>query len=258
MLALAVFACAVCIAHFEARRSAYRDKAERRQAFRTSVALGAAAALIEALVSHASFEIRYSAGFAASFVAVCILDDFFFYICHRLSHRVAFFWATHSVHHSPARFNFFASLRQPPTWPLTPAAVAPIMLYMAGIPLTLLAGSGILRAVYNFVLHTERVRRLPAWVEYVFNTPSHHRVHHSAQAEMIDTNFGAVLIVWDRLFGTFAKEPCSGVTRYGVLHPAPEESARAVFLHPWRRLFRRAAAVRSLAGKASVFLKPPA
>jgi sterol desaturase/sphingolipid hydroxylase (fatty acid hydroxylase superfamily) len=168
------------------------------------------------------------------------------------------FWASHYVHHSPLRFDFFTGLRQPPSWVFTPAAAAPVLLILMGAPVAVVAASGVLRAAHHFLLHTERVRRLPAWCEWIFNTPSHHRVHHSSAADHLDRNFGAVLIVWDRIFGTFMAEPAGGVAAYGVLDPAGQVSALAVVAHPWRRLAERIAQERTLAGKAVTLFSPPA
>ena len=95
-------------------------------------------------------------------------------------------------------------------------------------------------------------------MEWIFNTPSHHRVHHSSAAEHLDKNFGAVLIVWDRIFGTFTPEPAGGVAAYGVLDPAARASAWGVVTHPWQRLVERAAQKRTLAGKAVALFGPPA
>ncbi|MDT9593665.1 sterol desaturase family protein [Nocardioides zeae] len=139
--------------------------------------------------------------------------DLGYYAHHRFSHRVRIAWAGHQAHHSSEFMNFGTALRQ--KWnpwfefffwlPLPLLGFAPWTLYVAfGVNL-----------VYQFFTHTELVDRLPRPVEYVFNTPSHHRVHHGSDPEYLDRNYGGILIVWDRLFGTFAPErhrPTYGLT----------------------------------------------
>ncbi|MFB7868023.1 sterol desaturase family protein [Streptomyces sp. NPDC056069] len=143
-----------------------------------------------------------------------IVQDFFYYWQHRGHHVIRILWACHVVHHSSRRFNLTTALRQPWTaftsWPfylpmialgVHPAAVA--FCYSANL-------------VYQFWIHTERIDKLPRPLEYIFNTPSHHRVHHASQGGYLDRNFGGILIVWDRMFGTWAREthkPVFGLTK---------------------------------------------
>ena len=138
-------------------------------------------------------------------------DDLAYYWFHRISHVCRFFWASHVVHHSSRHFNLSTALRQ--TW--VPMTYLPfwLPLLLVGFPpwMVLLAQSWSL--IYQFGLHTERIGRLPRPVEAVFNTPSHHRVHHGANEEYLDRNYGGILIIWDRLFGSF--EPEGERVRYG-------------------------------------------
>ncbi len=147
-------------------------------------------------------------------VLVILGVDLGYYFHHRFSHRVRIAWAGHQAHHSSEFMNFGTALRQ--KWnpwfefffwlPLPLLGFAPWTLYVAfGINL-----------IFQFYVHTELVHRLPRPVEYVFNTPSHHRVHHGSDPEYLDKNYGGILIVWDRLFGTFAQErqrPTYGLTK---------------------------------------------
>jgi sterol desaturase/sphingolipid hydroxylase (fatty acid hydroxylase superfamily) len=258
VLALLIFLTAIGLAFLESRRGAYRDEGQWRGELRISIVLGAAAVLVEmALARDVGAEPGWGAVLALT-AAIFIADDLLYYVSHRMAHRMEIFWASHYVHHSPLRFDFFTGLRQPPSWLFTPAAAAPVLLILLGAPVAVVAASGALRAAHHFLLHTERVRRLPGWVEWVFNTPSHHRVHHSSAADHLDKNFGAVLIIWDRMFGTFRSEPAAGVAAYGVLDPAARASALGVVTHPWRRLAERVAQKRTLAGKAVTLFSPPA
>ncbi|MBC7767206.1 MAG: sterol desaturase family protein [Phycisphaerales bacterium] len=257
MLVLLVFLGAAGIAFLEASRCAYRSDGEWRDELQASLILGVAAALIEMFIARSGAPNEPSSAGFVLVAGVFLLDDLLYYASHRAAHRIGVFWASHSVHHSSLHFDFFTGLRQPPTWLMTPAAAAPLFLIAAGAPVWVVAASGGLRALHHFLLHTERVRRLPAWVELVFNTPSHHRVHHSSEDGLIDKNFCAVLIVWDRIFGTFAPEPAGGVSKYGVLDAASEGSVLSIVVHPWRRLVQRATRARTGAGKFAALFAPP-
>jgi sterol desaturase/sphingolipid hydroxylase (fatty acid hydroxylase superfamily) len=140
--------------------------------------------------------------------------DLGYYAWHRASHVVNALWAVHVVHHHSEDYNFAVALRQPL---LEPVTWAPFFAALAvlGVPFEIYFVSFTANLFFQFWLHTELVGRLPAPVRWVFNTPSHHRVHHGIDAEYLDRNYGGVLIVWDRLFGTFTPErqaPTYGTT----------------------------------------------
>jgi len=146
----------------------------------------------------------------AAFVGV----DVIYYWWHRASHRIGFLWAAHVVHHQSEDYNLAVALRQAV---LTPLTYMPFTLPLAllGVPPVAYATAQALSTLYQFWIHTELVGKLGP-LERIINTPSHHRVHHGRDAQYLDRNYGAVLIVWDRLFGTFAPEaarPTYGVTR---------------------------------------------
>jgi sterol desaturase/sphingolipid hydroxylase (fatty acid hydroxylase superfamily) len=139
-----------------------------------------------------------------TWVLLFFADDFAYYWYHRLHHEVRVLWASHVVHHSSERYNFSTALRQP--W--TPFTALPFWLPLAavGIPPWLVMFELSVNLTYQFFLHTERIDKLHPWFEWVFNTPSHHRVHHGSQPAYLDRNYGGILILWDRLFGTFEPE----------------------------------------------------
>ena len=152
-------------------------------------------------------------GFALLFVA----SDLTFYATHVAMHKLRYGWASHVTHHSSPRFNLSTALRQNFLFDLSGLAI------LWWLPLALIGFDKMsaivaieLNLLYQFFLHTEVVRRLPGWFEAVFNTPSHHRVHHGCNPAQIDRNFGGVLIIWDRLFGTFIDERDAGRIDYGV------------------------------------------
>lgn len=130
--------------------------------------------------------------------------DFAYYWHHRWEHEVRLFWANHVNHHSSRYFNFSTALRQPWTPVLGIVLYPPLALI--GVRPWMILFSGGLNLIYQFWIHTEAVNRLPRAFELVFNTPSHHRVHHGKNLQYLDKNYGGVLILWDRLFGTFEEE----------------------------------------------------
>ena len=148
--------------------------------------------------------VHLSASNPWTWVALFVADDFVFYWYHRYHHTVRLFWASHVVHHSSQRYNLSTALRQP--W--TPVTQLPFWLPLAFLgfaPWMILLQQSI-SLIYQFFIHTERVDKLGRPVEFIMNTPSHHRVHHGSNRQYLDKNYGGTLIVWDRLFGTFEAE----------------------------------------------------
>jgi len=147
-----------------------------------------------------------------TWVLMLLGQELVFYAYHRASHRVRLLWAGHQVHHSSEHYNFSTALRQ--KW--TPYFQLPFwsVLALCGIPPWMILTGLSIDLVYQFFVHTEKVGKLPRWFEYVFNTPSHHRVHHGSDEEYLDANYGGILIIWDRLFGSFVGE--RDRVRYGL------------------------------------------
>lgn len=152
-----------------------------------------------------------------------VLYDFIFYWAHRWGHEINFFWGAHVVHHQSEEYNLSVALRQP--W------FHHLISFFLFIPLPLLGFNPIIIGVvslvstlYQFWIHTKGINKLPKPIEFIFNTPSHHRVHHAVNPKYIDKNHGAVLIIWDRIFGTFQIEeeaPVYGITtQFESLNPA--------------------------------------
>ncbi|MEP3420928.1 MAG: sterol desaturase family protein [Erythrobacter sp.] len=142
----------------------------------------------------------------ASLIACFILDDSRFYWHHRVAHRVRWVWAMHVTHHSSQQFNFSVALRQSWTKHFTGTMMFKVPLVLIGFDPIAVLFCGVINATYQFFLHTELVNRMPRWYEFIFNTPSHHRVHHGRNPEYLDANYAGTLIVWDRMFGTFVEE----------------------------------------------------
>ena len=188
-----------------------------------------------------------------AWVALFFADDFAFYWYHRVSHEVRVFWGSHVVHHSSQYFNLSTALRQPwvpmtafPFWiPLAVAGFAPWMILLQqAISLT-----------YQFFIHTERVRRLPRGIEAVFNTPSHHRVHHGSNGIYLDRNYGGILIMWDRLLGTFQGE--TEPVRYGLTKNIDTHNPARVALHEYAAMWRDMRVARGWRHRLAIALHGP-
>lgn len=173
---------------------------------------------------------------AAGFVAV----EFAYYWFHRASHRVRWLWASHSVHHSAEQLTLLASLRLGWTNLFSAGWIFYLPLVLIGfdprIIFTLLAFN--LR--YQFFLHSEAVGRLGP-VEWIFNTPAHHRLHHASNDCYIDRNYGGVLILFDRLFGTLAGDIPGEAPRYGLAHRPPITNPIRLAFREWIAMFGDAA-----------------
>ncbi|HTU15437.1 MAG TPA: sterol desaturase family protein [Solirubrobacterales bacterium] len=166
-------------------------------------------------------------------VLLFFADDLAFYCYHRSHHRIRLFWASHVVHHSSEHYNLSTALRQ--DWsPFTGSMFwMPLGLFFEPWMIVLAMSWNLL---YQFTLHTETIDRLPRPVEFVFNTPSHHRVHHGSQEQYLDRNYAGILIIWDRLFGSF--EPEGERVRYGLTRNIetfhPVKVAYGEFASIWR------------------------
>lgn len=174
---------------------------------------------------------------------VFVGQEFCYYWMHRADHRIRWLWATHAVHHSTNQFNLSAAYRLGWTAPISGAALffAPLV-YVGAPPYVVLAALAI-NLVYQFWLHTELIGRLGP-LEWILNTPSHHRVHHASNSEYIDRNFGGMLIVFDRLFGTFAAERDDVACRYGLVTRLTTYNPLRIAFHAWWAMLRDLARAR--------------
>ena len=150
----------------------------------------------------------------AMWLLTFVLIDLIFYVYHRLSHRVRFLWAIHMSHHSSEEMNFAVSFRQ--AW-FGPLSKVPFFMVMPliGFDPTIIAVAGVISTLWGIVGHTQIVNKLGP-LEYLFNTPSHHRVHHGSNPEYIDKNYGNLFIIWDKMFGTF--EPEKAPVTFGLVN----------------------------------------
>ncbi|MFK0170427.1 sterol desaturase family protein [Streptomyces sp. NPDC090306] len=207
--------------------------------------------LYAALFTVAPWHLSPSSGW--TWVALFFADDLAYYVFHRSHHRVRVLWASHVVHHSSIRFNLSTALRQ--SW--TPMTTLPFWLPLAllGIPPWMILLQQSFSLIYQFFLHTERVDKLWRPVEWVFNTPSHHRVHHGSNNVYLDRNYAGILIVWDRLFGTF--EPEGERVVYGLTKNIATYNPLRVAFHEYAAAWRDVRAARRWRDRVGYVFGPP-
>ena len=171
--------------------------------------------------------------------------EFCYYWFHRLTHQIPWLWATHAVHHSTTHFNLSATYRLGWTGWLSGNFLFFVPLCWLGFhpgAISICLGINLL---YQFWIHTELIPKL-SWLEWIFNTPSHHRVHHGANPEYINHNYGGILIIFDRLFGTFTAERLDCPPIYGLTHPLRCYNPVKIALHRWNKLFQELKVAKTL------------
>lgn len=172
-----------------------------------------------------------------AWAALFLLDDFIYYWFHRLNHSVRIFWAGHVSHHSAIKMNYVTALRQ--------GVGERIPKYLFWLPLPLLGFDALmvfsmmsLNLFYQFWTHTELIHRMPKFYEAIFNTASHHRVHHASNIRYLDRNHAGVLILWDRLFGSFAQEQDDEPPVYGLTENLERNNPLYVATHEYAAIWR--------------------
>ncbi|HNM31625.1 MAG TPA: sterol desaturase family protein [Chitinophagales bacterium] len=148
-------------------------------------------------------------------VLLFFAQDFLFYWYHRFAHEIRILWAAHVNHHSSEYMHFSTALRQ--SWlELLFKDAFYIPLALLGFHPIMIITMHQINLIYQFLPHTESIKRMPHWYEFIFNTPAHHRVHHSSEIRYLDKNYAGILIIWDRLFGTFKAEDINAFPVYGI------------------------------------------
>ena len=188
-----------------------------------------------------------------NWILTFVLIDFVFYIYHRMSHRVRFLWAIHMSHHSSEEMNFAVSFRQ--AW-FGPISKIPffIILPLIGLDPTIIAIAGVISTLWGIVGHTQIINKLGP-LEWIFNTPSHHRVHHGANEQYIDKNYGNLLIIWDRMFGTFESEKES--VRFGLVKNVNTYNPVKITFMGWKEILDDIKQSKSLSHSLYLFFGPP-
>jgi sterol desaturase/sphingolipid hydroxylase (fatty acid hydroxylase superfamily) len=239
-----------------------RDSYERKDTLVSlSMGLGnlASSALMQVLVialgtwlyQYRVFEIGQGAW---AWLFLFFAEDLCYYCFHRSHHSVRLLWAAHVSHHSSQRFHLGTALRQSWTDPLT-AFWFWLPLPLLGFhPLMVLTQQAV-SLIYQFWIHTELIDRLGP-LEWVLNTPSHHRVHHAANTRYLDKNLGGILIVWDRLFGTFEAEQKSEPVRYGIIKNIATFNPIRVSFDEWKSVLCDALHAPGLHNKLAYLILP--
>jgi len=192
-----------------------------------------------------------------SFIILFFLDDLSYYWFHRVSHECRLFWASHVVHHSSQHYNLSTALRQ--TWSggfysFIFWCWLPLLGFHPGLIILQMSVS----LIYQFWIHTEAIDKTPKWFEAVFNTPSHHRVHHGSNPLYLDKNHAGILIIWDKLFGTFQPELKSEKVIYGLVTNIETYNPIKIAFLEWSYLVKDIfTGKKTLKNRVSYFIKPP-
>lgn len=190
-----------------------------------------------------------------TWVLAFIAADFSYYLYHLVSHKVNWFWASHVVHHSSEEFNISVAFRLPWIKHFDGDFIFWIWMPLLGCNVFMTLLTMQLVHIYQGFLHTKLVGKLHPVVEYIFNTPSHHRVHHSSNLEYLDKNHGGVLIIWDRLFNSFKAETVTPV--YGLTKKLVSNKPFKVIFQEWKAMFVKASKTHSFKLAICYFIKSP-
>jgi sterol desaturase/sphingolipid hydroxylase (fatty acid hydroxylase superfamily) len=190
-----------------------------------------------------------------SWILLLFVEDLTYYWFHRISHESRIFWASHVVHHSSKKYNLSTALRQ--TWS------GGFYTFVFWLPLVLIGFHPVMvlvqmsiSLIYQYWIHTEMIKKMPKWFEAVFNTPSHHRVHHATNPQYLDRNHAGIFIIWDRLFGTFELEVEKPV--YGLVKNIETYNPLKIAFNEWYQMFIDFFTSKtSILNKFKYLIKPP-
>ena len=261
VIAIPIFAALIAIEAWFARRR-HPEFYEAKDAWTNiligfvSVAFGALFGIFIGSIYALAYELapfKFPAAAWWTWVVLFFVDDLSYYVFHRISHESRLFWNFHVVHHSSEHYNLSVAVRQ--SWfsgTLHWIFYAPVMLLgFAPWMFALMHGFNL---IYQFWIHTRFVKRM-GWLEYVLNTPSHHRVHHGVNNPYLDKNYAGVLIIWDRMFGSFVPETEN--PRYGIIKPIRSYNALWINTHGWHEMWVAMRERKTLAGKLRCMFASP-
>ncbi len=186
-----------------------------------------------------------------------ILEDFAFYIEHRVDHYCRIFWAVHVTHHSSTEFNLTTGFRS--------SVLQPVYRFVYFIPIALMGFHPLdivfmysITQTYGILVHTQYIDRMPRWFEAIFVSPSHHRVHHASNIRYLDKNMGMCLIIWDKLFGTFQEEVKNDPVVYGLTKPVEKsQNPFVIIFHEWQSIAKDLSKKVSFGTKLKYLFMPP-
>lgn len=190
-------------------------------------------------------------------VLLFLLEDALFWLEHFVDHHVRLFWAVHVTHHSSEEYNLTTGFRS--------SVLMPFYRFIYFIPLAIIGFQPVdilfmyaITQIYGILVHTQSIGKLPRWIEYVFVTPSHHRVHHASNIPYLDKNMGMCLIIWDRMFGTFTEEMPHEKPVYGLTKnlEKPYHPVHVIF-HEWGAIIRDLKKTTSFKNKLGYLFRPP-
>ena len=185
-----------------------------------------------------------------------LLQDFLYYWFHRASHNIHWLWAAHVVHHSSTKMNFTTAFRQSLMYPIAGMWVFWMPMILLGFEPNIVFSVVALNLAFQFFVHTQTVGQLGVF-EKVFNTPSHHRVHHATNEGYIDRNYAGVLIIWDKLFSTYAQEDLNKPITYGIVGQINSNNQLFITFHQWQYLLAQAKQQQGLVAKLKVLFAYP-
>ena len=190
-----------------------------------------------------------------SWLILLFAEDLCYYWFHRISHESRLFWASHVVHHSSQKYNLSTALRQ--TWSGSfYSFVFWIPLLLIGFHPIMVMTQMAISLIYQYWIHTELIKKMPNWFEAIFNTPSHHRVHHATNPQYLDRNHAGIFIIWDKLFGTFEPEVEKPV--YGLVKNIETYNPIKIAFLEWVNMFRDFSFSKtSFLNKVKYLIKPP-
>lgn len=191
-----------------------------------------------------------------SWVALFLAIELAYYWLHRFSHEIRWMWTQHSVHHSARQITLSVAYRLGWTQFLAGPWLFLVPVCWIGFDPRAVVFMYAISLLYQFWLHTETVPKLGV-LEHVLNTPSHHRVHHAVEPEYLDRNYGGVLIIWDKLFGTFAPARDGAPRTYGLVHQIDTLNPLKIVFAEWAALFRDLRAARSAREVLGLLFGPP-
>ena len=190
-------------------------------------------------------------------VVLCfVIDDLRYYWWHRISHERRFFWASHVIHHSSQHYNLTTALRQTWTGQITGQVLFRTPLVFIGFHPAMVFFVGAVNLLYQFWIHTELIKRMGPF-EIIFNTPSHHRVHHATNPKYLDANYAGTLIIWDKMFGTFIPEDDAERPRYGIIKNLGTFNPIIVAFHEWIGIAKDLMSARSIREIGGYVFGPP-
>lgn len=191
-----------------------------------------------------------------SIAALVLVQDFLYYWWHRASHRIRWMWASHVTHHSSERLNLSTAFRQSLTYPISGMTLIWLPLALIGFDPRHIIAVVAINLGFQFFVHTQAIGKL-GWLEWVLNTPSIHRVHHARNPKYIDRNYAGVLVIWDRLFGTYVEEDPAVPCEYGIIGQLHSHNPIRLTFHEWIAMFKDAGRAGGWRGALGQLFGPP-